>query len=301
VGCPDPDQLRARFRSGREGFLQLLVASLVVGGTPPKWNQPNTVTERGRRWLTELIGIAGLPAPDLGDEMLFVNEFELPRRHDSETAGWPDFAVLCRGSLLLIELKTEPDSHLRGQLARYTDQSAHHHPDRQRALIYITPSLRASASLDPVPTTHLLWPVVSDMLTEVWSGGSPDETCVLDYARDLINHLGERWVASGSQQITGDSPEPVARLTTVPPAHSGQLIELAARTAADGKQRAAEIEWTDPQRMEDLRLQVRNELIAGGSPVRPWIWSRRTSGGTALTDGGRVNGYELRLSCYRTA
>lgn len=299
MGCPDPDQLRARFRSGREEFLQLLIASLVVGDTPPKWNQPSAVTDRGRQWLTDLIAIAGLPAPSPRDEMSFVNEFELPRRHDAETAGWPDYAVLYPGALLLIELKTEPGSHLPGQLTRYTNQSGHHHPDRQRALIYITPSLRANASLDPVPTTHLLWPDVSDMLTAVWSDGPSDETRVLDYARDVISHLDERWIPAGSQEKPGGNQEPVPGLTPGQAGDSAQLLELADRTAADGQQRAAEIEWTDPQRMENFRLRLRDELIAGGSPVRPWIWNQQTSGGTALTDGGRTNGYELRLSRYR--
>ena len=57
----------------------------------------------------------------------FVNEFELPRRHEGEASGWPDFAGVWPNALALIELKTEPSSHRGGQLAHYEDLSMHHH------------------------------------------------------------------------------------------------------------------------------------------------------------------------------
>jgi hypothetical protein len=37
---PDPHELRQRKKYGREEYVQELLAALIVGDTPPRWNMP---------------------------------------------------------------------------------------------------------------------------------------------------------------------------------------------------------------------------------------------------------------------
>lgn len=81
------------------------------------------------------------------------------------------------------------------------------------------------------------------------------------------------------------------------------LWELIVATGDDGKQRAADARTESGERLEDLRDQARELIIAApqGSATKhvlPWIWSSQTSGGQSLTSAGEQLGAELRLSRY---
>jgi hypothetical protein len=104
------------------------------------------------------------------------------------------------------------------------------------------------------------------------------------YLVDLLRRLDERWVPSA------------AKVPVAEPSKKDTLAGIADAVAADGQQRAADIEWSDPEDMELARIDIREALIASDSPVRPWIWNATTSGGIALTAAGRNTGYELRFS-----
>ncbi|GAB3140905.1 hypothetical protein [Microbispora hainanensis] len=83
-----------------------------------------------------------------------------------------------------------------------------------------------------------------------------------------------------------------------------EAMALARATARDGRQRALSHAATDLQKLQELRLSLRQAICAspGPSPMRyvlPWIWNAMTSDGTALTAAGAETGYELRLSRYR--
>ena len=77
MGCPDPNALRSRNRSGREEFVQLLLASLIVSGDAPRWNSSAVPSPRGRQFLVDLLRGGGSVISDV-EPLLFVNEFELP-------------------------------------------------------------------------------------------------------------------------------------------------------------------------------------------------------------------------------
>ena len=96
----------------------------------------------------------------------------------------------------------------------------------------------------------------------------------------------------------GALPEPA------PPPGVDDALDVARRTAVDGRQRAVEGLFDDLQAVHDLRLQVRDELVSADDPdmrrVKPWVWLAESSGGNALTDSGAEVGCELRLSRYRS-
>lgn len=279
MGCPDPAELRQRKRYGREEYLQDLLACLIVGGNAPRWNQPVRASERGERFLRHVAQLTGLAmkAPDA----LFVNEFELPRLNEGEPSGWPDFAFYSNDELLIIELKAEPGSHRRGQLSYYDALARHHHRDKKRRLVYLTPPLRANAVHDPVATTHLLLTDVRGPLLEIWADAPEDERTMARFIGGFIDTL--------------NTPPVVPAEPEKKPAAS-QLIAIAVETARDGQQRAADVEWGDPNLLEGVRLSVRDRLNKAGIPAQAWIWKQATSGGTPLTEAGARVGVELRFS-----
>jgi hypothetical protein len=124
MSLESPTELANRLRLGREEFLQRLLTGLMLGGPYPRWNTRSTVSEDGLRFLRSLWALSGFGAwPD--EPPVFVDEYELPRRHDGEVGGAPDYAVLWPDRLWMIELKTEAASHRRGQLRQYFEL-AHH-------------------------------------------------------------------------------------------------------------------------------------------------------------------------------
>lgn len=276
--CPDPERLRARKRYGREEYVQEMLACLIVGGEPPKWNQSVRATARGERLLRHIASRADL---EMAQDAYFVNEFELLRRADGYPSGWPDFGFYTDTELLLIELKTEPGSHRLGQLAYYDELAKHHHPAKRRRLVYLTPPLRSSAIHDAVETTHLLLDEVRPLITEIWTGAPDDERRLSDYIVDFLHRLNEPWA----------TPAP-----TRPMPAPNDLRALADETARDGRQRAADVDWASPTDAERARIDLRDELNAAGMPVQAWIWNQATSGGKALTDAGARVGIELRFS-----
>jgi hypothetical protein len=297
MSIPEPDSLLRRKRYGREEYVQDLLAALIVGGDPPRWNTPAHPTQRG----TQLLATIARESPT-GDPLAFFNEFELVRRRESEVSGWPDFATVSADKLVMIELKTEPASHRPGQLAHYADLAAHHHPALERRLIYVTPPLSTSAVVDAIEFQHVYWTDVSRAISEIWSTAPDDERDLAEYLVDFLGALATPWKHpypnDRAPKPRTPAPSSIVSLDeTVSP--STDLHDVAAAVANDGKQRAVDISWEDPDDMERFRLDLRNQLIAAGSSVRPRTWRAATSGGTALTPMGAELGYELRLSRYK--
>ena len=80
---------------------------------------------------------------------------------------------------------------------------------------------------------------------------------------------------------------------------TAKAARLARLTAQDGQQRALDYAAGSLGELQELRLAVRDEFRRPESPlgsVTPWLWDAATSGGQALTEAGRVHGYELRFS-----
>lgn len=297
-----PAQLLARLRLGREEFCQRLLTSLILHGPYPKWNSRSTAGPAGLSFLRQLHELSfGSPWP--GDGLVFVDEFELPPRHDTKQGGSPDYGLLWGGHVWMIELKTEKGSHRRGQLPAYFDLAHHHYPDAQVDLTYLTPPM--TASLDPPGAwarySHITWDAVVPLVRSVWpSGTAPGQQEVIEGLIDLLSRLDEpasQWRASVAP-VTAPVPPAVER----DPVAEG--LQLAEETATDGEQRGLDFLPADLEDLMGVRLQIRDALAAApaGSPMRhvmPWLW-RPESGGAPMTAAGRENGMELRLSRYES-
>jgi hypothetical protein len=104
----DPDLLWHTTKLGREEYMQRLLASLILGEAASGWNRPRPLSDLGADFIRTLHGLCFDATPDTPP--VFVDEFELPARTDSERSGWPDHAAVWPERLFLIELKTERTS-----------------------------------------------------------------------------------------------------------------------------------------------------------------------------------------------
>ena len=299
----NPQDLLRRLKLGREEYCQRLLTMLVLEGPYPRWNSRSKPSAAGVWFLLELYGRCfGGEWP--GDGAVFVDEFELPPRHDAEPGGAPDYAVLWDDRLWLIELKTEKASHRAGQIAYYFDLAHHHYSDAMVDVLYVTPPMEAPYDA-PAPWgrySHATWTELEELIRGTWSSCTlPGQQAVVDGLLAALAGLDVRSAEWRVSLLGAPEPAPQAVVGT----HSSPLddaLEAAALTASDGTQRAVEYGAGDLEELLSLRLALRNQLASSpaGSPlrhVRPWIW-RPESNGNALTDAGHDQGMEIRLSRY---
>jgi hypothetical protein len=306
---PEPEQLRGRL--GREEFTQRLLTCLVLGRLERGWNITRRPSSAGARFLRDLHASAFGDASAPEDVPGFVDEFELPNRTETEPSGWPDYGVVWPTRLFLVELKTARTSHRAAQIPYYLELAAHWHQDLDVDLLYLTPAmpLVAPAIVAPLQRfAHLTWAEVAPLVESTWSHSDvPAEREMASYLVDLVNEIETSAPAPPAPAAT-PTVEPGPPPASLPPAPADDVaraLQLAARTEADGVQRALESDAGDPAELDALRIEVRDRLVGGtavgGVEVRhvlPWLWRAATSGGHATTESGRATGYELRLSRY---
>lgn len=92
-------------------------------------------------------------------EPIFIDEVDLPRRHDLESRSAPDWALLDTDRLWIIELKSERGSHRPAQLPAYFDLARHHYPELSLDLTYLIGPLSTQqpAVPDGCRYAHLAW------------------------------------------------------------------------------------------------------------------------------------------------
>lgn len=314
-----PAALLGRLKLGREEALQRLLTCLIVHGPYPKWNSRNRPSPAGLAFLAALYDRhfdGGWP----GDDVIFVDEFEMLPEHDDERGGAPDYALLWDDRLWLIELKSERASHRADQIPSYFRLAHHHYPAAAVDVLYLTPAM--DAPYDPMAPwaryAHTTWAEVADLIRQVWPVGTDiGQQDVIDGLLDgiaMLHLTPSEWRI----RVTGDAVDAASLPTTVPPPEADKPVEpaspaqsslaaaldealaSAALTAEDGKQRAIEYAAPSYEALLELGLLVRDALAATppGSPLRHvevWRW-RQESWGQPLTAAGREHGVELRLS-----
>ena len=280
----DPWALLRRLKLGREEFCQRLLTMLVLEAPYPRWNTLSEPSERGLHFLRRLDELS-FGRPDLDDGAVFIDEFDLPSRDGLEPGCAPDYAVLTASRLWVIELKTEAASHRADQVPSYFAYAGHHHPDARIDLTYIAPPYRGPAleADGGGRFTHLTWPEVMPLAVEIWGRQPGVLGRVIEALSQTLEESDEKWQAWRTDRL--DEPAAAGRA-------------LARRTSADGRQRALDHRFDSIEELEQVRVQLRDELIQDGSDSRPWVWRAATSGGEALTATGAETGYELRLSRY---
>lgn len=298
-----PARLFDRLKLGREESLQRLLTSLILRGPYPKWNTRSTASPQGTAFLRDVFGLC-FDGPWPGDDFLFVDEFELPRRTEAEKGGYPDYALVWPNRIWIIELKTEAGSHRADQIPMCFAFARHHHPSCRIDLTYLTgPGSKSGEAVEEWQRFHHLeWSDVRPLVERHWPDPDlPGQQEVVDGVLTTIDGLGRgtaEWRAdmAALSDVTPEVPEPLARQDDV-------VLDLADLVAADGKQRAAEIEVPSLDELHELRVHVRDALAAQpeGHPRRhvlPWIWNAASTDGAPLTEMGERTGYELRLSRY---
>jgi hypothetical protein len=314
VRYENPAALLGRLRLGREEYCQRLLTMLILGGSYPRWNTWSTPTHEGTRFL-QALDERCFGQTSWHTEPIFVDEFELPKRHAEEAGCAPDYAVLWPNRVWLIELKTEASSHRHDQIPSYLDLAHHHYPSCPIDMTYLTPPLRIAATL-PGPwarITLITWDDVAPLLRDVWGATSdPAEALVLNGLLDALSHLDQRpadWRARAFRSSPLGTPAATTagdigrRQGPSSPEPFTSAMGLAQLTSEDGVQRAVEYQAANLDELLQLLVAVREAICSSSSSasqlrhVQPWLW-RAASGGNALTDAGMQSGYELRLSRY---
>ena len=290
----DPEDLLRRLRLGREEYCQRLLTMLILGGGYPKWNSPSSPSAKGLTFLRALHE-QSLSTP-VGEITagVFIDEFDLPARHDDEAGGAPDYAVLTDDTIWMIELKTEVSSHRKGQLLTYVELAKHHHPGHAIELTYLTPAFSATPlSVDlGVAYGHTTWGDVVALIESVWGRVDDLETRCCQWLLDVLAALDQPW-SEWKEKRLGTTllaqPDPM-----------DATLALAYDVANEGRQRALDHVFGSLDDLQDFRIEVRDRLAQqsdeSSGQVQPWLWNAKTSGGTPLTQSGREVGYELRLS-----
>lgn len=295
-------ELLGRLKIGREEFCQRLLTMLILGDEYPVWNTRNEPSALGLEFLRTLYGMS-FGSGDWPGSGQYVDELELPPRHDVELGGAPDQAVIWPNRLWMIELKTEKGSHRQTQIPHYFELGAYHYPGCSVDLTYLTPTFEAPFT--PKDSVHryaqLTWPAVAQLIGETWK----DEPGVGHLVQGLLDAIDRMEVETPSEhraRVIGES----ASLTAVgigrEAPNEEKIIELAQMTAADGTQRAVNYWASNLEELQALRLEVKNAICAfpEGSEIRhvqPWLWKPESTG-APLTAAGKGLGYELRLSRY---
>ena len=281
----DPHALLRRLKLGREEYCQRLLTMLVLDADYPRWNARSAPSPAGLAFLRAL-DVLSFGDADVPDTAAFVDELDLPRRHEDEPGCAPDYGVLTSHRLWIIELKTERGSHRTGQVERYFELGRHHHPELRIDLTYLTPGMSAVAAGAPSGSrlAQVTWEQVMPLVDAVWSGATGSTSALYDALTEAVASIGTSWTMWREKSLN-DLTAKAARLARL--------------TARDGQQRALDYAAGSLGELQDLRLAVRDEFKRPGSPLKvvtPWLWDAATSGGKPLTAAGRVHGYELRFS-----
>jgi hypothetical protein len=146
---------------------------LIVAGPSPRWNKPSSVSPKGKLFL-EALDFSSFGSSTWHDEPYFIDEFDMPRRHDAERGCAPDYAVVSDDRLWLIELKTEKASHRASQIPSYFGFAHHYYPNRTVDITYLTPPMQV-AVMPPGPWgrfAHIEWSTVAEMVQRIWGDSS---------------------------------------------------------------------------------------------------------------------------------
>jgi hypothetical protein len=300
VDPEDPFDMLRRLKLGREETCQRLITMLILDAPYPRWNTQSVPSSKGLEFL-QLLDAQSFGASLVTDPAVFVDELDLPRRHEHERGSAPDWAVLTADRLWMIELKTERGSHRADQIPGYFELGRHYHPDKAIDLTYLTGVLSKPApTLGPgMRYAHLHWHDVVPLVRSVWEGSETTfHTRAVEVLDLVLSGLDGSWQDWRDTHVGSRAP-----VQTVEPVAAA--IELAELTAADHAQRALEHEEKTLEDLQTLRLEV-SEVLRGSAEqglrhVRPWLWNHATSTGVALTASGAKTGYELRLSWYRSS
>lgn len=299
-----PATMMSRLKLGREEYCQRLLTTLLLHAPYPRWNTRSPLSPVGLEFLRRLHERCfGDGWPE--GTPVFVDELELPARHEQERGAAPDYAVLWDDRVWLIELKTEKASHRKEQVPYYFELGHHHHPQARIDLTYLTSPMAAAfkPDLEWGRYAHITWDQIADLIRELWPDPTiPGQREVVEGLLDAIDSLH---IKAFEWRAAIGAPGSVTRDSELAPERGtlDDAMRLAEATAEDHQQRAVEMQASGLEELLELRLQIRDAIAAAPrcSPlrhVRAWIW-RPESTGTPLTGDGAEVGMEVRLSWYR--
>jgi hypothetical protein len=321
MGIPNLLLLFERFRHTREGLVQMILASQLIGEVPAKWNTPYPLGTFGRELLRAIYATRFQIDLSLAEAEVY---WECNICPQGEEARWPDLAVWTKERMILFELKTEAGSIREGQVDEYLTLCRRNFPSVDVDMIYITTDrIDSEPASDPRSRySNLTWAEVSELERSIPGPIAAGERMILEMCCDYLGELqrisnrrsGMYKARRQTQPALKSQPEAE---TTVPERtpliNEEGLIDLEAilqvfRTVeSTGKQEAVDLPCESPKdayrvlREIDARIGLSNPQAA--VPIlhtRGWVWTPQ-SRGAAMTESGRTHGVEIRVSRHQKA
>ena len=308
-----------KFRHTREGFVQIILASQLIGERPVKWNTPYPLGQFGSDLLKAIYATRFQLDLSLAEAQVFW-EFKLPLQRN-EGNRWPDLAVQTRERLILFELKTEDGSIREGQVDEYLMLGRERYPDIDVDMIYITTN-RIDGEPPPDLRSHycnMTWTAVAAL-----ERGLPQPTAVDQQAILAMTY----YYFEGLQIITNrhragkkaTSPLSAGQPTAKPASEEiisvvneqcqidfEEILETFRGVESSGKQAALELPCESPNDayrvIDQIKEQLRVSNENSAAPIlhaRAWVWTPESKG-QAMTESGRTHDVEIRVSYHTKA
>lgn len=170
MSFPNPIIEREK-RQGREGFVEHMLACLIVGDRIPGWNKPAIPCEKGLRLLKTIDKIS-FGKNDWQQIPKFYCEFELPPKGSFKEKRYPDLALLWDDRVLLFELKTDPGSIRDQQIDEYLELALLVYPKLRIDIVFVTrDAVVGGPKLIPgCSYANITWEKITPLINDIWGG-----------------------------------------------------------------------------------------------------------------------------------
>jgi hypothetical protein len=303
MALPNPIIERERKKHTREGFAQYLLASLILGEGPKKWNTPYQMWPCGRKIAADLCAKAFDDPAGAGDGR-FYWEFRL-EAPGSPGGRWPDLAIRTEDRLILFELKTEAGSIREGQVDEYLELARAQFPDLHVDMLYLTRDPVADAPFLPDRARYgnLTWADVAAIL-EVRSADLGDADRFV--CRLFVEYLEQvLFPTEVTPEKFVDIGKPAEFDWEAADLNDGRLLEILDSVERTRSQQVMPIVVASPTEghriCDEIRELIRGFNMASDNKIAhasSWVWTSTTKG-TAKSQSGTETGVEIRISYYQ--
>ena len=225
-------------------------------------------------------------AADVPDDTVFVDELDLPRRNEDEPGCAPDYGVLVDGPAVDHRAQDgagERPERAGGELLRARPAPLPRAADRPH-VPDAGDGRRGRRGAGGSRLAQVTWEQVMPLIDAAWSGATGSTRPLHDALVEAVASIGSSWTVWREKTLND--------LT----AKAARMARLTAQDGRSGRSTTRPVRWGSCRSCGSPYGTSSGARRSPLGAVTPWLWDAATSGGQALTEAGRVHGYELRFS-----